>query len=89
MADWVWEVDLEGRYIKCSEQVESTLGYSPEEVIGKTPFDFMTEEEAQRLVAVFEELVSAKKNDFQSRKLDYTQRRTPGLSADQRCSCNE
>ena len=44
MADWIWEVDINGRYLYCSSRVEKTLGYSPSEMIGKHPFDFMTQE---------------------------------------------
>ena len=49
MSDWVWEVDSEGRYTYCSPQVEVVLGYTPDEMIGKTPFYFMPPEEAERV----------------------------------------
>ena len=38
MADWVWEVDKEGRYTFCSDNVERVFGYRPKEMIGKMPF---------------------------------------------------
>jgi PAS domain S-box-containing protein len=41
MSDWIWEVDLQGNYTFCSDHVKELLGYSPEEVVGKKPFDFM------------------------------------------------
>lgn len=47
--DWVWEVDADGRYIYSSPKVQEVLGYSVEEVLGKTPFDFMPDGEAQRV----------------------------------------
>jgi len=53
MTNWVWEVDLEGRYTYCSENVIDTMGYSREEIIGKTPFDFMSQEEARRVGEIF------------------------------------
>lgn len=53
MGDWVWEMDETGRYTYCSESVSPILGYSPEEIIGKTPFDFMPEDEAERIQAIF------------------------------------
>ena len=56
--DWVWEVDAEGRYIYASSQVENLLGYTPGEVLGKTPFDFMPEEEVQRVGVIFREIVA-------------------------------
>lgn len=61
MADWIWEVDIEGRYTFCSERVESILGYSPNEIIGKTAFDLMCPEEKEPVGAVFGECVLAKK----------------------------
>lgn len=54
--DWVWEVDRNGVYTYASPRVRELLGYEPEEVIGRTPFDLMPEFEAQRVRAVFGEL---------------------------------
>ena len=47
--DWIWELDAEGVIKYASPQVEAILGYKPEEVIGKTGFDLMPEEEADRI----------------------------------------
>jgi len=58
MADWVWEVDKDGRYTYTSEKVEEILGYRPDELIGKTPFDFMPEDEAKRVGKLFKEIIS-------------------------------
>ena len=52
-SDWIWEVDSKGIYIYTSPQVESLLGYTSEEVIGKTPFDFMPPEEDGRVGKIF------------------------------------
>jgi|GEM_PF-1423224 len=54
MADWIWEIDEEDRFSHASEQVQKTLGYEPEELCGKTPYDFMEPEEANRTRAVFD-----------------------------------
>ena len=51
--DWVWEVDANVRYTHVSPRVRDLLGYTPEEVIGRTPFDLMPPEEARRVMAVF------------------------------------
>ena len=51
--DWVWEVDATGRYTYSSARVKDLLGYEPEEIIGKTPFDFMPREEAKRVGGEF------------------------------------
>jgi PAS domain S-box-containing protein len=40
-SDWVWEVDEDFTYTYASERVRDILGYLPEEVVGKTPFDFL------------------------------------------------
>jgi PAS domain S-box-containing protein len=55
-ADWIWEVDKEGVYTFASGNVEQLLGYKPEEIIGKTPFDLMPEQEAVRVKGAFDKL---------------------------------
>ncbi|MDD2782265.1 PAS domain S-box protein [Sulfuricurvum sp.] len=56
--DLIWEIDQNGKYSYLSPSVETLLGYTPQEVLGKSPFDFMPPEESQRLGAVFQKLVS-------------------------------
>ncbi len=51
--DWVWEVDTQGIYTYVSPRVKDFLGYEADEVIGRTPFDFMPEEEAKRIREIF------------------------------------
>ena len=58
--DWVWEVDAHGRYTYCSPRVKNLLGYEPEEVLGRTPFDFMDPDEAGRCGARFASIVEAR-----------------------------
>ncbi|MHC4158326.1 MAG: sensor histidine kinase [Planctomycetota bacterium] len=53
--DWVWEVDKDGVYIYASPKVKELLGYEVGEILGKTPFDFMPEEEAERTGKFFKE----------------------------------
>ena len=60
MADWVWEVDAEGVYTYSSQRGHEFLGYSPEEIIGMTPFDFMPADEAKRVAPLFADIVSRK-----------------------------
>ncbi|QWV94977.1 PAS domain-containing protein [Geomonas oryzisoli] len=57
-SDWVWEVNAEGVYTYASPKVYDLLGYAPEEVLGKTPFDFMPRREADRLLMIFGELAA-------------------------------
>jgi PAS domain S-box-containing protein len=56
MSDWVWEIDTEKRYAYCSPQVEISMGYTPDEMIGKTLFEFMADDEAKQVRCVFEDV---------------------------------
>lgn len=58
-SDWIWEVDANGVYTYASPQIFNILGYKPQEVLGKTPFDLMTPEEAQRVAAIFAAIAAA------------------------------
>jgi PAS domain S-box-containing protein len=52
-SDWIWELNADGVYTYASPQVEAILGFRPEEVVGKSPFDLMPPEEARRVKEVF------------------------------------
>jgi len=58
--DWIWEVDPTGTYTYVSPKVKDLLGYAPEEVLGKTPFDFMPADEAQRVAGIFGPLLTSR-----------------------------
>jgi two-component system sensor histidine kinase/response regulator len=60
-ADWIWEVDKEGKYTFASGKVRQILGYDPHEIIGKKPFDLMKADEAQRISETFMQAISGKK----------------------------
>ena len=51
--DWFWEVDENVVYTYSSPKIRDILGYEPEEVLGKTPFDLMPLEEAERVAHIF------------------------------------
>jgi len=51
--DWIWEVDENWRYIYSSNKCEELFGYTPEEVLGKTPFDFMPPDEVERVKKIY------------------------------------
>ncbi len=57
-SNWIWEVDTLGRYTYSSHQVEKLLGYRVDEVLSKTPFDFMMEEEKAKVGKTFTEKVA-------------------------------
>lgn len=61
-SDWIWETDEHGIYTYSSPQVHDLLGYTAEEVIGKSPFDLMSPDEAGRLKTEFQSLVDERKN---------------------------
>ena len=50
---WFWEVDQDCRYLHVSISVKYFLGYEPEEIVGKTLFDFMPLAEADRVSTLF------------------------------------
>lgn len=52
-SDWLWEVDAEGRYTYASRHCLALLGREPDEVVGRTPFDFMPPDEAERIGRIF------------------------------------
>jgi len=57
-SDWIWEVDENGSYTYCSPKITDILGYSPEQVVGKKPFDFMPETEAKRVAGLFRDIIN-------------------------------
>jgi diguanylate cyclase (GGDEF)-like protein/PAS domain S-box-containing protein len=60
-SDWVWEIDRNAVYTYASPKVKALLGYEPEEVIGKKPFDFMPPDEAQRVAKLTDDIVKSQK----------------------------
>ena len=54
-SDFIWEVDRNAHYTYVSPQVAEMLGYKAEEMLGRTPFDFMPAEEAKRIKKIFNE----------------------------------
>lgn len=52
-SDLVWEIDKYCRYIYCSKKSFISLGYKPQELLGKTPFDLMEPQEAEKVKEVF------------------------------------
>ena len=71
MSDWIWETDPEGVCTYCSEQVEKSLGYKNDELIGKTPFDFMPTPDAEHVEKMFRTTVAKRLpiKDFENRNI--------------------
>lgn len=55
--DWIWEVDANGIFTYVSPRINGILGYHPEDMIGKTLFDLMLKEEADRVGAIFADIM--------------------------------
>ena len=58
-SDWIWEVDSNGTFTYSSLQVNDLLGYKPEEIVGKTFFDFVAPEEARCAARFFHDTSAA------------------------------
>jgi PAS domain S-box-containing protein len=56
VVDWVWQVDPDGTYTYVSPQAERILGYDTSEIVGRTPFELMSPEEAERVGAIFADI---------------------------------
>ena len=54
ISEWVWETDENFRFTYSSPKVSDLLGYHPSEIIGKTPFHLMPDEEARGIAVIFE-----------------------------------
>lgn len=53
-SDWIWEIDADDVYTYCSESIKDILGYSSDDVVGRTPFDLMAPDDVERVRAEFE-----------------------------------
>ncbi|GEM_PF-1465688 len=58
LADWVWESDSAGRYVYCSERVQDSLGYRPEEFVGRPLLEFVHQEDRARVAGVITRMIS-------------------------------
>lgn len=59
-ADWVWEVDEKGVYTYSSLKGIELFDISEQDILGKTPFDFMPEDEAKRVGKIFSKIAAKK-----------------------------
>ena len=48
-SDWVWETDATGRYSYASGRVAELIGFTPEQLLGRSPFALMSPVEAFRV----------------------------------------
>lgn len=58
LADWIWEIDKDDKYIFVSDKIKEVMGYDSGEIIGKTPFELMTKDNAKKIKSKFEKIKS-------------------------------
>jgi PAS domain S-box-containing protein len=61
MTDLAWELDAQARITYCSGNIEQILGYRPDEIMTRTPFELMPPEEGERIMQIFTELAADQK----------------------------
>ncbi len=49
LAGWIWEFDRQFTYTYCSGKVQTFLGFSPDEIMGKTFLDVICPEEIEKI----------------------------------------
>ena len=52
-SDWIWQVDENAVYTYVSPKIQEILGYTAQEVIGKTPFDLMPKADLDEAAPIF------------------------------------
>lgn len=57
VSDWIWEIDNTGKYTFSSPQINTILGYTEQEIIGKFPYDFMPKDEMERIYEHFMSII--------------------------------
>jgi len=62
VSDIIWEVDENRLYTYISGKVEEYTGYTADELIGKTPFSLMSDDEAEKLKNIFNKTSSGREN---------------------------
>lgn len=60
ISDYVWEFDENCIYTYILNNASDIYGFTHEEIIGKTPFDFMAPDEGKRVEALYSEIVANK-----------------------------
>ena len=60
--DWIWEIDENEIYSYSSPRITDLLGYSPEEIVGKSVFDLMDSRETNKVRDDFMRFKGARKS---------------------------
>ena len=60
LSGWIWEIDNQNIYTFVNSAVSDILGYTPEEMIGKSLFDFIPSQNTSYTRKQFEQAIQAK-----------------------------
>lgn len=58
--EWIWAIDLEGNHTFCNPAVETILGYSPQNFVGKDSLRHLHEEDRPRFEEMLKEKIAKK-----------------------------
>lgn len=58
--EWIWEIDADERYTYSSPSVDDLLGYSPEEIVGKTVPEFIVPEDRAQMKTYLADMIRKK-----------------------------
>ncbi len=61
--EYIWELDAQGKYIFVTEKVKLVKGYSPEELLGCSPLEFIPPEDVAPVLKILEQ-AAAQKSSF-------------------------
>ena len=61
--EYIWELDAQGKYIFVTEKVKLVKGYSPSELLGRSPLEFMPPEDVALVLTILEQ-AAAQKSSF-------------------------
>jgi diguanylate cyclase (GGDEF)-like protein/PAS domain S-box-containing protein len=59
--EWIWEIDADGLYTFCSPAAEAILGYAPEELIGRSCLDIVSQSMRQTLADLLQRGIAEKR----------------------------
>jgi PAS domain S-box-containing protein len=59
-SDMIWQVDEKAVYTYVSPKIKDILGYEPEEIVGRTPFDLIDEQDEHKIIDAFLEIANKK-----------------------------
>ncbi|HEX8173872.1 MAG TPA: PAS domain S-box protein [Pyrinomonadaceae bacterium] len=59
--EWIWSINLEGEHTYCNPAVENILGYKPEEILGRSGYDFMHEEDRRQMKEMLPALIKERR----------------------------